>query len=215
MRYDFTSLSDHDLKLFFLVINDLSHKADLAGKRGPLSFGDTLASITRDEQLAILSRLDSEGYVSFSIGGDLLYLNEYNAEASFNQLFDDVHEEYHKREKKSLQNTKPHYDEVNGILHIGDHKIKIRLHDEDTKQNQLLKYIFITHVKDIGREFDFTEFPFEDVSDKKKFKEICRTACTEINRKVAGETEGQIMDFLEFNTLTYGFLNINPKYLAG
>ncbi len=215
MSYDFTNISDHDLKLFFLVINDLSHKSNLAGNDGPLTFKNSPKGVSKDEQLSILSRLDKQNYISFSNSGKLIYLNEMYAGISFNQLFTDVHEEYHKREKKPVKNNKPHYDEVNGVLHIQDHKIKIRLHDEDTKQNQLLKYIFITNSNDIGREFDFTEFPFEDVLDKKKFKEICRTACTAINDKIKIETQDKIVDFLEFNTLTYGFLNINPKYLAG
>ena len=122
------------------------------------------------------------------------------------------HNEQHHRKDKSL-NDKPHYDEINGALYIQGQKIQIIKHDEDTKQNQLLRHIFITNAKDIGREFDFTQFPFDDVGDKKKFKEICRTACSAINKKIAKETENKITDFLEFNTRTYGWLKINPKYL--
>ncbi len=216
MPYDFKNLPDHDLKLFLLVANDLMHKANLAGKRGPLKFGNAPKGVNKDEQLAILSRLDNNGYVSFSNDEKSIYINEnIHPNISFNELFDSVHEEYHRREKKTENNTKPHYDQVNGFLHIAGYKIRIRKHDEDTKQNQLLKYIFSANSKNIEREFDFTEFPFDDVLDKKKFKEICRTACTEINRKIKEQTGDKISDFLEFNNRTYGFLNINPKYLLG
>lgn len=220
MPYNFHEISDHDLTLFFIVINDLEHKANLMDATGPLEFSNTPKGVSRDEQTAILRRLDKDRYISFSNDGKSVWLNEHTyVNNKWGDVFQSVHEAYHKRfdKPKLPKNPLPHYDPINGILHVQDFKIRIKKHDEDTKQNQLLKYIFITNAKDIGREFDFTEFPFEGVDfhrDKKKFKEICRTICTEINKKCAGQTQNKITDFLEFNTRTYGFLKINPKYLG-
>ncbi len=216
MPYNFTEISDNDLKLFFAVINDLQHKAVLAGSDSKLTYKNTPKGVTRDEQMAILHRLDDDHYISFSMNKQLIYLNEkMYKDRSFTDLFKSVHGEYHKRfkETEKAKNEQPHYDEANGMLHIQDHKIKVIKHDEDTKQNQFLKYIFITNAKNLNREFDFTEFPFEDVGDKKKFKEICRTACTAINGKIARETKNEIVELLQFNSRTYGWVKINPKYL--
>ena len=206
-------MSDESLKQLLDVMSSLIHKADLAGKRGPLKIGNAPKRVNNDEQHAILSRLYTEGLGSFSNDGKSFYLYEnMYANKSFYDFYNLAHEEYHKRTGKT-KNIAPHYDQTNRDLYIQNFKIRIVKHDEDTKQHQLLKYIFITNLKDIGREFDFTEFPFDDVGDKKKFKEICRTACVAINRKIAKETKNEISDFLEFNTRTYGFLKINPKYL--
>lgn len=214
MPYNFPDFSDHDLRLFFAVINDLMHKANLMDARGPLGFSNAPKGVSRDEQMAIFSRLEKDSYLSFSIGGKSIWLNEYVGR-SFGDVYDSIHKEYHRRfdKSKSEKKLQPHYDEINGMLYIQDYKIKIKKHDEDTKQNQLLRHIFVTNAKNIGREFDFTEFPFDDVGDKKKFKEICRTACIAINAKIVKETQNKITDFLEFNTRTYGWLKINPKFL--
>ena len=193
------------------TMSDLAHKAVLRGNDGPLGFkSSSIKGVNKDEQKAILDHLVATELADYSISENLIYLKD-----SFWKFYDEVHEESHRLLKppKNQKNSQPHYDEINGALYIQGQKIQIRKHDEDTKQNQLLRYIFITNAKDIGREFDFTEFPFDDVGDKKKFKEICRTACTAINRKIAEKTSNEISDFLEFNTRTYGWLKINPKYL--
>jgi hypothetical protein len=215
MMYDFQKISDHNLKQFVVVLDNLVHKADLLGKSGPLAIGNASKGVSKDEQYAILSRLDNEGLASFSNNGKYIYLNEkVYVDKSFFEFYDQIHAEYHKRLKKTgtVKYGKPHYDPINGILHIQKYKIKIKKHEDNDRQNQLLKHIFITNAKDIAREFDFTEFPFDE-EDKKKFKKICRTACTAINTKISKETKNTIQGFLEFNSLTYGFLKIDPKYL--
>jgi hypothetical protein len=217
MPYNFPEISDHDLKLFFAVINDLEHKANLMDATGPLKFNNTPKGVSKDEQMAILYRLDSDHYISFSNDGKSVWLNEkVYVGISWGDVFQSVHKAYHERfsKPKVEKKLKPHFDEINGNIDIpGYPPIKVIKHDEDTKQKQLLHHIFIINAKDIGREFDFTEFPFDDVEDKKKFKEICRTACSAINRKIAKETENKEKEFLKFNSRTYGWLKINPKYL--
>jgi hypothetical protein len=151
MPYNFSEISDHDLKLFFAVINDLDHKASLMGTSGPLPFSNTPKGVNRDEQIAILSRLDKDHYLSFSNDEKSVWLNENTyVDNLWGDLFESVHNEYHKRfdRSKVLKHLKPNYDEINGILYVQSYKIKIKKHDEDTKQNQLLKYIFINNYKD-------------------------------------------------------------------
>ena len=211
MPYDVKNMSDYALEQMSLVMENLHHKKELNPSSVYFVLGP-IKGIDDNENRQILWGLEAEGCLGSMYESSYLkepfypLLNEINLELLRR------HNEQHHRKDKSL-NDKPHYDEINGALYIQGQKIQIIKHDEDTKQNQLLRHIFITNAKDIGREFDFTEFPFDDVGDKKKFKEICRTACSAINKKIAKETENKITDFLEFNTRTYGWLKINPKYL--
>lgn len=210
-------ISDTDLGLYFAVINNLAHKSELANSHGPLPFNDTPQAVTRDEQVAILNRLDKEQYISYSIDGKSVWLNErlYVGIPSFSDLWKALHDELHKRQGLKQKQERPYYDPVNRDLHINGLKIKVVKHADNNRQHQLLIHIFINNTQDLSREFDFTEFPFDDVEDKKKFKEICRTACQEINKKIEDQSGGKIKGFLQFNTMTYGFLKINPEYLPG
>lgn len=214
MPYDLKSLSDTSLKQLAAVIEDIDHKSALLNKRGPLGFADTvIAGVNRDEQKLILDRLESDGFIDFSVDGNLIWIRE-----PFWDFYDEVHHETHRLLKPVkadvVLDDAPHYDEINGAMYIRGNRIQIKHHDEDTKQNQLLRHIFITNAKDTAREFDFTEFSFDDVWDKKKNKEICRTACTAINAKIAKGTQNTITDFLQFNTRTYGWLKVNPEYTS-
>lgn len=207
MPYNLKNLSPQGLRQLFTTISDLAHKAELLGAKGPLQYKETnIPGVNKDEQRTILEGLYSQGLIDFSEDHECVWLKD-----PFGGFYENVHELLHSQLNPKIE--KPLYDEASGILYLQGHKIKLKKHDEDTKQNQLLKYIFIVNAKDVGREFDFTEFPFDDVGDKKKNKEICRTACTAINNKIAKETQNKIVDFLEFNTRKYGWLKINPAYL--
>ena len=152
MPYNFLEISDHDLKLFFAVINDLSHKSSLMDATGPLKFSTAPIGVSSDEQIAILHRLASDCYISFSNDRQSVWLSE-DVDRSFSSVYSSVHEAYHKRfdQAKAEKNLQPHYDGVNGVLYLQGYEIKIKKHDEDTKQNQLLKYIFITNSKDLTK----------------------------------------------------------------
>jgi hypothetical protein len=119
MPLDVKTLPDYHLKLLFAVVNDLDRRSDLANSDGLLTFSNSPKGVTRDEQMAILSNLDTKSYISFSNNGKLLYLNNnVYVGISFTDLFHQVHEEFHKRfgSVKTNVSAKPHYDEVNGIL---------------------------------------------------------------------------------------------------
>lgn len=214
MNQDLDKLPTENIEQLMVVVSDLFNKLSLMRQIAPISVTNPPKGVNKDEHRAILLRLTTENYIYLSENEEYATVNRKNYDnGSFIDYSQALHEEYHKRKGLTSGKEKPSYDSVNGILYLAGYKIKIKKHDENTKQNQLLDYIFNRNAKELSREFDFTEFPFEDVGDKKKFKEICRTACTSINDKIAKETNNTIADFLEFNTLTYGFLKINPKYL--
>lgn len=56
MPYDFQKISNRDLTLFFIVINDLEHKATLMTAGGPLPFNNTPKGITlKDDRHSLTS----------------------------------------------------------------------------------------------------------------------------------------------------------------
>lgn len=214
VKFDFSDTSDSHLKLVYLIVNDLAHKSELAQARGPIKFGNTPKGMNKDEQLAVLDRLERAGVLSFSNDGKSVWLNEHTIR-KFSDFYIQLHDEYHKRFpiKTSTNFLQPSYDLVNGVLSIENFRIKIKIHNEDTKQNQLLRYIFIDNAKDIAREFDFTEFPFDDIGDKEKFRDTCKSACDAINKKIATTTGDKVTKFLLYNRRGFGFLQVNPIYL--
>ena len=216
MPYNFTEISDYDLKLFFAVINDLHHKAILMDATGPLKFNNTPKGVSRDEQMAILYRLDNDHYISFSNDSKSVWLNEkVYVGVSWSDVFQSVHKAHHERfeKPKAEKNLKPHYDEANGILYVQGFAVRIKRQNKDTYEHQILKHIFITNKDNIAKEFDYSVIPFDILEQKENIWSRCRTACLSINKKIKAKSNGTITDFLQFNSRIHGWLNINPKYL--
>ncbi len=144
MAYNLKTLADHNLKQLYLVLNDLIHKKELLGKSGPISITNSAKGVSKDEQYLILTHLNNETIASLSNDEKSIWIGEggFNIK-SFKAFTSEVQNEFNKRfvQAKQYKKVKPHYDSVNGFMHIQSFEIKIRIHDEDTKQNQLLTYI--------------------------------------------------------------------------
>lgn len=226
MPYNFPEISDHDLKLFYSVINDLEHKACLMGVNGPLKFSNTPKGVSRDEQMAILLRLNKDHYISFSNDEKSIYLNEnVYVDRAFGNVYDSVHKEYHRRfatpkAEKNLKPSieKPNFDEKKSVLNFKDYHIKIARQDEPTVAHGILNYIFNKSNRPLTDEFFFAEIAeaeFGDLDYTKKPNSWKRyyIACKDINEKIRKATPDKIEDFLRFNTGQKAKVLINAKYL--
>jgi hypothetical protein len=230
MPYNFSEISDYDLKLFFTVINDLEHKASLMGVNGPLKFSNTPKGVSRDEQMAILSRLDKEHYLSFSNDGKSVWLNEkMYADKSFGDLYTSVHKEYHQRFDKTKSESSVakekikvfealSFDEKKSQLNFMGYRIQIARQDEPTVAHGILNHIFNNSDQELTDQFFFSEIAdaeFGDLEYTKKPNAWKRyyIACKDIQEKIRTGTPEKIDDFLQFNTGQKAKVLINPKYL--
>jgi hypothetical protein len=227
MPYDFKNMSDENFRIFSIVLEDLLHKNELSGTSGPLKFVSTPIGITRDEQLAVLTRLNKEHYISFSVDGKSLYLfhNIYK-DISFFDLHFEAHLESHNREKpepKTSSKTNHKKSKVNpiitlipdsGLLVIGRDNIDI---DPKTNIFKVLEFILVKNKTNIYKEFKYSELAkspaFNDInfSYNKKSWEIYYNACKYINDKIHKEIN--IPDFLIYDSKNNGKFSINPKVL--
>jgi hypothetical protein len=227
MTYDFTAVTDDNLRIIFIVLKDLVHKADLANSRGPLSFNNTPKLVTKDEQMAILFRLEKDSLIDFSINGKLIFLTQYIGK-SFGDYYDQVHTEFHKRKltlyPESLvvdtpkKKTKPIPTLTllpdPGILIIGKNNIEF---NPKINAFKVLDFILVKNKSNISKEFKYSELAkspmFGDISfpKHKKSWETYRNACRYVNDKILKETG--IQEFLLFGSKNTARFSINPKVL--
>jgi hypothetical protein len=218
MSYDVDFLCIDDLKKVFLVMDDIYTKFSLSQDYGELHFGypNGLDGVSSDYQQIIIDKLIQEGYLERDhIAGQAFsgkasmseyYILAYRTE--FTDLYREVKNKINQKEK--IINA-PRFDEEKSILFIKDKEIKIAKQSKKTIAHRILKHIFD---KDNLEELSaYVEIEGEEYQSELKLGKKYHSACQDIQRKIEKQTNGEIKDFLVFNSSDRGEVSINKKYL--
>lgn len=111
-----------------------------------------------------------------------------------------------------------YFDEIKSILYIKGLSVRINIQDRITNAHKMLRHFFIVNEKNLRDDFYYAEvaedeFHELDYTHRENNWRKYHYACEDINRKVERQTNGQIKDFLVFNTGIKGSVKINEKYL--
>ena len=162
--------------------------------------------INNKEELENLYKLFSKPY-----SRDML-------ELSFKVVNSEIFEELDKKSFFDKSSDDTSFDKKRSILYIKGKKVLINKQDRITNAHKLLHHIFVRNKKNIEDEFFYAEIAedeFDDLdyrSQKNAWKRYHR-ACEYVNLKTSEQTDGDINDFLVYNTGKQGKVTINKKYL--
>lgn len=110
------------------------------------------------------------------------------------------------------------FDDKRSVLCIKGKKIKINMHDKISNAHKILRYIFITNQDNLTDDFFYSEIAEDEFGDLEYGRdpmtwEKYRDACRKINDKVVKQTQGELTDFLVYNTGKTGHVKVNKEYL--
>jgi len=130
------------------------------------------------------------------------------------QIFDHLDQEsfFSKRDGQTW------FDEKKSILHVRGKSIRINKTTIISNAHKLLHHIFITNKKNLGDDFYYSEIASDefgeiDYSGKSSNWKRYHHSCNQINQKIVEQTNGQIKDFLVFNTGKRGSVKINKAHI--
>ena len=139
-------------------------------------------------------------------------------ELSFKVVNSEVFEELDKKSFFDKNSDETTFDKKRSVLYIKGKKILINKQDRITNAHKLLHHIFVRNKKNTNDDFFYSEIADEEFGDfdysetPSRWKRYHR-ASEYVNKKVNEQTDGDITDFLVYNTGKRGKVHINKKYL--
>lgn len=116
------------------------------------------------------------------------------------------------------EHEETYFDDKKSILYIKGKQVLINRQDKITNAHKLLCHIFITNKDNINEDFYYAEIAEDEFgeleySSKRNGWKRYHRACEYVNGKVHEQTDGDIENFLVYNTGKKGRVKVNKKYL--
>lgn len=139
-------------------------------------------------------------------------------ELSFKVVNSEIFEELDRKQFFISEKAETWFDKKRSILYIRGKKVLINKQDRITNAHKLLYHIFVRNKKNIQDDFYYAEIAEDEFGDldykgnTNAWKRYHR-ASEYVNKKASEQTDGDIDDFLVYNTGKRGKVCINKKYL--
>lgn len=139
-------------------------------------------------------------------------------ELSFKVVNSEIFNELDKEDFFVSGQEETSFDPKHSILYVKGKKVLINKQDKITNAHKILHHVFVTNKDNTMDDFYYAEIAEDEFgeleySSRRDGWKRYHRACEKVNQKASEQTDGDINDFLVYNTGKREYVKVNKKYL--